>query len=79
MHTPQLNETGNIAYYDPKLLLEVKRDQLTLQRNIKKNTLTGVLKNAPCGAKTTEITVLQDEINSINQEIGEIEGQINSY
>jgi hypothetical protein len=70
---------GALSNKEIQIRLEVKKDQLTLQRNIKRNTLVGVLKNAPCGAKTTEIIIMQDEINSIDQQIGEIETQLNSY
>jgi hypothetical protein len=69
---------GALSNKEIQIRLEVKKDQLTLQRNIKQNTLSGVLKNAPCGAKTTEITTMQSEINSIDQEIAQIEGQLNS-
>ncbi len=72
----QQNETGNITYYNPNILLEVKKDQLTLQKNIKQQALVGILKNAPCGAKTGEITSLQGEINSIDQQIMELDGQL---
>lgn len=57
-------------------LLEVKKDRLTLQRNLKQREYIALLKDAPCGAKTQEMTILHNEISAIDQKIIEIEGQL---
>lgn len=61
---------------DKRIFLEYKRDNLTLKRNIKRAELAKLMQNAPFGAKTEEMTVLQNEINSIEQEIIEIGRQL---
>jgi triacylglycerol esterase/lipase EstA (alpha/beta hydrolase family) len=72
------DEINNGALSDEEIqaILEYQKDNLTLQKNIKRQSLSGILKNAPCGANTPEITGLQNEINSIGQEIVQIEGQL---
>ncbi len=57
-------------------LLEVKKDQLTLQRNLKQREYLALLKDAPCGAKTQEMMILHNDISSLDQRIIEIEGQL---
>ncbi|MBM3253298.1 MAG: hypothetical protein FJZ16_03475 [Candidatus Omnitrophica bacterium] len=73
------DQSGNIAYYDTKILLELKKDQLTLQRNTKQYALSQLMQNAPCGAKTQEMTDLNNEIDLIEQEIAQIEGQLGNF
>ncbi len=64
------------AKQDARIFLEYKRDNLTLKRNIKRAELAKLMQNAPCGAKTQEMTDFQNEINSIEQEIIEIGRQL---
>jgi triacylglycerol esterase/lipase EstA (alpha/beta hydrolase family) len=73
-----LDEINNGALSDEEIqtVLEYQKDNLTLQKNMKQQSLSGILKNAPCGANTSEITGLQNEINSIGQEIVQIDGQL---
>jgi len=66
------------AKQDTRIFLEYKRDHLTLQRNIKRAELANLMKDAPCGAKTQGMADLQDEINSIEQQMTEIDRQIHN-
>ncbi len=70
------DDGGQIAYFDTKVLLEYKRNQLALQRNMKRAALAKSLKGAPCGAKTQEMRVLTTEINSLDQQIANIDTQL---
>ncbi len=67
---------GALSNKEIQAVLEYQKDNLILQKNIKQQALFGILKNAPCGANTSEITGLQNEINSIGQEIVQIDGQL---
>jgi len=74
-----LNEIDNgaLSNSEIKAILEYQKDRLTLQRNTKQYALSQLMQNAPCGAKTQEMTDLNNEINLIEQEIALIEQQIN--
>ncbi len=76
-----LQEKSNGALPDNEIrdILEYQKDRLTLQKNSKQYSLSQLMKDAPCGAKTTEMTVLNNEINSIDQQIAGIEGQISNF
>jgi hypothetical protein len=69
-------KTNQPASQDQREPLEVKKDQLTLQRNLKQQDYLALLKDAPCGAKTQEMMILHNEISSIDQRIIEIEGKL---
>ncbi len=70
------SQRGEPASQDQREPLEVKKDQLTLQRNLKQQDYLALLRDAPCGAKTQEMMILHNEISSIDQRIIEIEGKL---
>ncbi len=63
----QEKSNGALSSNEVKDILEYQKDRLTLQKNSKQYSLSQLMKDAPCGAKTTEMTVLNNGINSINQ------------